>query len=124
MRISIVDVVPVISYSQDVVFTRTLAIPAMSPSNTGGVALSWTVTPALPNGLNISASTGVIAGTPTVVRAQATYTVLFCCSRIVPSLKLLHALCGLLRCVLQIRATNTGGSGTFGLRLTIVDRKR
>ena len=36
---------------------------------------SYTVSPALPAGLSLSASTGIISGTPTAVTATASYTV-------------------------------------------------
>jgi hypothetical protein len=50
------------------------AIVTDSPSVTGTVT-SYSVSPALPAGLNLSASTGAISGTPTSVTAQATYTI-------------------------------------------------
>jgi DNA-binding beta-propeller fold protein YncE len=45
------------------------------PSNAGGAVTSYTVSPALPAGLSLSASTGDISGTPTAVTPQAKYTV-------------------------------------------------
>ena len=36
---------------------------------------SYSVSPALPAGLSLNTSTGVISGTPTAVTATATYTV-------------------------------------------------
>jgi N-acetylneuraminic acid mutarotase len=42
---------------------------------TGGPASSFTVSPALPNGLSLNASTGAITGTPTAVQSQASYMV-------------------------------------------------
>ncbi len=50
------------------------AIASDTPTVTGAVA-SYTVSPALPAGLSLSSSTGVISGTPTAVSAQSTYTV-------------------------------------------------
>ena len=50
------------------------AIATDTPTVTGTVTL-YSVSPALPAGLGISASTGAISGTPTAVTAQATYTV-------------------------------------------------
>ena len=50
------------------------AIASASPTVTGTVA-SYLVSPELPAGLNINATTGVISGTPTAVAAQADYTV-------------------------------------------------
>ncbi|WP_263384891.1 Ig domain-containing protein [Granulicella arctica] len=49
-------------------------IAADTPSVTGTVT-SYTISPALPAGLNLNATTGAISGTPTAVAAQATYTV-------------------------------------------------
>jgi hypothetical protein len=49
-------------------------ISSLSPSVTGTVT-SYSVSPALPAGLFISPSTGVISGTPTAVSALDTYTV-------------------------------------------------
>ena len=49
-------------------------ISSLSPSVTGTVT-SYAVNPTLPVGLSISASTGVISGTPTAVSASASYTV-------------------------------------------------
>jgi hypothetical protein len=50
------------------------AISNLTPTVTGTVT-SYAISPALPAGLTISASTGVISGTPSAVTASATYTV-------------------------------------------------
>lgn len=50
------------------------AIGSLTPTVTGTVT-AYSVSPALPAGLSISTSTGVISGTPTAVSASATYTV-------------------------------------------------
>jgi hypothetical protein len=50
------------------------AIGSLTPTVTGTVT-SYSVSPALPAGLFISTSTGVISGTPTAVSALDTYTV-------------------------------------------------
>jgi hypothetical protein len=50
-------------------------IPADSPTSTGGTVASYNVSPTLPAGLNLSATTGTISGTPTAVAATASYTV-------------------------------------------------
>ena len=50
------------------------AIGSLTPTVTGTVA-AYSVSPALPAGLSISTSTGVISGTPSAVSASATYTV-------------------------------------------------
>jgi len=49
-------------------------LPSDIPNITG-TATSFTVTPALPAGIVLNASTGVISGSPTTAVAQATYTV-------------------------------------------------
>jgi hypothetical protein len=50
------------------------AITTDTPSVTG-TAVSFTVSPALPAGIGLNASTGAISGTPTSVTPQATYTI-------------------------------------------------
>jgi feruloyl esterase len=45
------------------------------PTNSGGTATSYRVSPALPPGLNLSTTTGVISGTPTIITTTAGYTV-------------------------------------------------
>lgn len=68
--------VPIIAYNPATqVYTTGTAITAWSPSNTGAVATSWSISPSLPAGLSFNTSTGVITGTPTVVSAAANYTV-------------------------------------------------
>ena len=64
------------------------------PSSTGGAVTSWTISPTLPTGLTIDATTGEISGTPTVISATTTYTV---------------------------TATNTGGSATTTVDITVND---
>jgi len=65
--------------------------PSLTPSVSGSVT-SYSVSPALPAGITINASTGVISGTPTAAASQTTYT---------------------------ITASNAGGSTTFALTLTV-----
>ena len=57
------------------VYTQGVAIAANTPSSSGGAVTSYSVSPALPAGLSLNTSTGVISGTPTAVTATATYTV-------------------------------------------------
>jgi len=66
-------------------------IPPNSPTSTGGAVTSYSVSPALPAGLSLSANTGVISGTPTFATAKANYTV---------------------------TASNSGGSATATLTIT------
>ncbi len=55
-------------------YARLSAITPNTPTVTGTVD-SYSVSPALPTGLSLHATTGVISGTPSVVTASATYTV-------------------------------------------------
>jgi alpha-tubulin suppressor-like RCC1 family protein len=57
------------------VFTKGVAITPDVPTTTGGPVSSWSVTPALPQGLTLSTSTGDISGTPTGLSARADYAV-------------------------------------------------
>ena len=74
------------------VYTRFTTIPPNTPTNSGGAVGSYSVVPALPAGLSLNPSTGVISGTPTTVTATASYTV---------------------------TATNSVGSTTAGLSITV-----
>ncbi len=68
---------PVISYPQaSYTFVSGTALSAITPSSTGGAVASWRVSPALPVGIALDATTGRIAGTPTVVTAAASHTVI------------------------------------------------
>jgi hypothetical protein len=67
---------PNISYSPSAnIYTQNVAISTWSPTNTGGAATSWSISPGLPTGLSFNTSTGVITGTPTVTATIASYTV-------------------------------------------------
>jgi DNA-binding beta-propeller fold protein YncE len=57
------------------VYTVGVAVATNTPSSSGGAVTSYSVSPALPAGLSLSATTGAISGTPTAVVATATYTV-------------------------------------------------
>jgi uncharacterized delta-60 repeat protein len=69
-----------------------VAITPNAPTNGGGAVASYDVSPALPAGLSLSTTTGIISGTPTTVTAAASYTV---------------------------TATNGGGSTTADLSVTV-----
>ena len=75
--IEVNDAQPVIAYSPtSYTFTKDTALTStITPSDTGGTVVTWSIDPSLPNGLNFDTSTGEISGTPTVVSASATYTV-------------------------------------------------
>uniref|UniRef100_UPI00190035FE beta strand repeat-containing protein n=1 Tax=Prolixibacter bellariivorans TaxID=314319 RepID=UPI00190035FE len=94
ISITVNDVAPSISYSSPQTYTRGTAIASLSPTSTGGAVVSYSVSPALPAGLSLNTTTGVISGTPTAITATATYTV---------------------------TATNTGGSATAQISITVND---
>jgi subtilisin-like proprotein convertase family protein len=84
-----------LSYSSNpATYTKGTAITANTPTNTGGAVVSYAVLPALPAGLTLNTSTGVISGTPTTPTAAANYT---------------------------ITATNTGGSTTASVSIAVND---
>jgi len=56
-------------------YTVGTAITPNSPTSSGGAVTAYSVSPALPAGLSLSTSTGIISGTPTAVAATASYTV-------------------------------------------------
>jgi uncharacterized repeat protein (TIGR01451 family) len=88
------DIAPsALSYNSPNVFTVGALIGNLSPSVSGNV-IGYSVSPALPSGLSLNTTTGVISGTPTVVSANATYTV---------------------------TATNSGGFATFGIQIQVND---
>lgn len=76
-------------------YVKGVAITANSPASTGGAVVSYSVTPALPAGLGMSAASGTITGTPTAVTPTAGYTV---------------------------TATNAGGVATTTLLITVNDK--
>ena len=86
-----VDAPSGLSYTTPVQCTVGTAITTLTPTVTGSVT-SYSVSPALPAGLSLNTTTGVISGTPSAAAAQATYTV---------------------------TATNAGGSTTFALSLSV-----
>ena len=81
-----------LSYTSPVTYTVGTAIAANTPSHGGGAPTTYGVAPALPSGLALNTSTGVISGTPTSAAAVATYTV---------------------------TASNVAGSTTFGISITV-----
>ncbi|RZJ71961.1 putative Ig domain-containing protein [Flavobacterium sp.] len=80
-----------LSYNTPNVFTVGNAITALTPTVTGNV-VAYSVSPSLPAGLSINATTGAISGTPTAITATSAYTV---------------------------TATNSGGSTTFNVVITV-----
>ena len=80
-----------LSYATPVSAEAGVAIPALVPAISGSVT-AYSVTPALPAGVVLHPTTGVISGSPTTVSEQAVYI---------------------------ITATNAGGSTSFGLSLKV-----
>jgi hypothetical protein len=75
LTIRVNDILPAISYAPATLnFLVGAAIAAPVVTNTGGAIIGCSVTPALPSGLSLN-SQCQLSGTPTVVAAQATYTV-------------------------------------------------
>jgi putative Ig domain-containing protein len=65
-----------LSYSaRSASYTVGTAIGPNTPSSSGGAVTSYTVQPALPAGLILNGTTGVISGTPTAVTVIANYVV-------------------------------------------------
>jgi gliding motility-associated-like protein len=63
-----------LSYSTPNVFPKDIAITSLSPTYIG-VVTGFSVSPTLPAGLSINATTGVISGIPTTITASNTYVV-------------------------------------------------
>jgi len=84
---------PIISYSSPQTYTVPQgAITPIAPVSSGGPVSAFSVSPALPSGLNFDNTTGIISGTPQTASASANYTV---------------------------TATNGGGSATATINLTV-----
>lgn len=67
VAIVVAAAVPSISYgASDFTLTAAQPVQGLTPTNSGGTALTWSINPSLPAGLNFSTSTGAITGTPTV----------------------------------------------------------
>jgi 6-phosphogluconolactonase (cycloisomerase 2 family) len=63
-----------LSYQSPQVFVVGTAITPLGPT-LNGVATSFSVTPALPSGLQLNSGTGQISGTPTAATPQASYVI-------------------------------------------------
>jgi gliding motility-associated-like protein len=95
LDLEVVDVPPsALSYSGVTTFTKGTASATSAPTVSGGPVTQYSISPSLPAGLVLNPTTGVISGTPTVVLASTSFTV---------------------------TATNSGGSASFSLTLTVND---
>ena len=96
LRIAVNDVAPSeLTYSaHPAIYTKGVAIAETPPSSTGGAVVAYDIVPALPAGLNLDPDSGVISGTPSELRTDTAYTV---------------------------TATNTGGSTTAEVSITVID---
>jgi len=94
VTITVNDIAPAFSYATPNTYINGTAISDLSPSNTGGTVVSYSVSPALPAGLSLNTSTGIISGTPTAVSASAVYTV---------------------------TASNSGGSTTYDVTINVTN---
>ena len=96
LSITVNDLAPTaLSYgTTSAVYTLGVVVAPNTPTVTGTV-VSWSVSPALPAGLTLDTTTGVISGTPSTLQNAATYT---------------------------ITATNSGGSTTATISITINDQ--
>ena len=83
---------PQISYTTPNVYYQTVAITPLVPNKNGTVVNTFTISPGLPNGLNLDPNTGVISGAATVQIPRTTYTV---------------------------TATNSTGTGTANVDITV-----
>ena len=96
LNITVNDIEPsALTYAQNpAIYTKGQTIAPNTPSNSGGTVVSYAVSPPLPAGLLLNTTTGVISGTPSAAEPTATsHTVI---------------------------ATNTGGSTTADLGITVV----
>jgi hypothetical protein len=98
INITVNDEVPTIVYSPNDLNmtnnTASLDLP-LSPTITGsGEIVTWAISPSVPSGLSFSTSTGTLSGTPTELLTRTMFT---------------------------ITGTNTGGTATAYINITIVD---
>jgi hypothetical protein len=95
VRFTVRDVIPNISYSPNSWnLTQNAPLGAnITPGNSGGVVVTWSIDRALPAGLAFDTSSGTVSGTPTASSPQTHYLV---------------------------SATNSGGTSSATLTITVV----
>ncbi len=75
ITLTVNDAPPAINYG-GTNFALTKQAPVhLTPANSGGAVVTWSISGALPTGLTFSTTDGSIAGTPAVAAAAATYVV-------------------------------------------------
>ena len=95
VQLAVVDIAPSgLSYTTPNTFSVGTPISALDPTNNGSPITIFTVSPQLPAGLILNASTGTISGTPSTAVANTTYT---------------------------ITGTNSGGNTTATIAITVTD---
>jgi hypothetical protein len=92
LSITVNDSTPDISYAAAAYSLTTGVAVSLTPLQTGGAVVSWTVVPAPPAGVTFDSATGAFGGTPTAIAAASNYAV---------------------------TAQNSGGSATFNLELGV-----
>lgn len=95
LTIQINDKAPNITYQTPNLFEQDEAILPFAPGNTGGKALGFSISPALPSGLSFDTLTGEISGAPYLSSPSSSYT---------------------------ITASNTGGSSLFVIKIEIAEK--
>ena len=96
LNITILDIIPEISYApENMTLTNDTSVVDWLPVNVGGPILAWSISPQLSQGLEFNETTGHITGTPTAVTSLRTYLV---------------------------TATNSGGSATTQINITVLDQ--
>jgi hypothetical protein len=93
--LSVIDVAPSgLTYTSPQVLIKEETINPLLPTVSGGSVVSYSVTPALPLGLNLNTLTGEITGTPIFYSEPLVYT---------------------------IKAVNSGGEVTFDLQISVIE---
>lgn len=77
LSIAVNDVAPSqLSYgASSLSFSATIPSSTLTPTTAGGAVINWSISPALPAGLDFSTSNGSISGTPTAAAASSSYVV-------------------------------------------------
>ena len=99
---------PSLSYTSAATYQQNVDTLNLVPSVTG-IFSTYTITPALPTGLAISSSTGVISGMPTKQKASQTYTVQAYCKGYKSTATVTFEILGVSTYYLLLVNTSSGG---------------